>query len=221
MNDHTSSLYESIDGSELDAVRSVQFGDRFYEHDDGGPRQGESWKVRHCLPTNAQAYCAFILPWHAYLDGTSGWRSVRDVPFESIAEAYEYLGMPIPHPLTLDSWKTDFKMLETTRELPPLARFVLDRFSRNADAIFVRCHHVEVHNWRIDRALFHELPDPFLEMPQPFGTFGIFPRGASWYLHHRDDEPMVYLAGSSALVAELEQACPGRVVHLTLEDRYY
>jgi hypothetical protein len=69
--------------------------------------------------------------------------------------------------------------------------------------------------------LFLELTDPFVEMPQPFGTFGIFPRGVSWYLHHRDDMPAVYLAGPSALVAELEQAFPKRLIRLMLEDRYY
>lgn len=221
MNDRVSSLYTSIDSTELDAARRLQFGDGFYEHEHGGPRQGESWRIRHCLPTGAQAYCAFILPWNAHLEGTSGWQSVRDDPFESIADAYEYLKMPLPRPLTLDSWHTDFRIMETTRELPPLARVILDRFSRGADAVFVRCHHVEVHNWRIDRALFLELTDPFVEMPQPFGTFGIFPRGVSWYLHHRDDMPAVYLAGPSALVAELEQAFPKRLIHLTLEDRYY
>jgi hypothetical protein len=153
VNDRVSSLYTSIDSTEFDAARTQQFDDGFYEHEHGGPRHGESWRIRHCLPTGAQAYCAFILPWHAHLDGTSGWQSVRDDPFESIADAYEYLNMALPRPLTLDSWHTDFRIMETTRELPPLARVILDRFSRGADAVFVRCHHVEVHNWRIDRAL--------------------------------------------------------------------
>jgi hypothetical protein len=111
----------------------------------------------------------------------------------------------------------------TGKGVPPLVRAALERFSRGADAVFVRCHdgEEEVHNWQIDRALFCELPDPFVEMPQPFGTIAIFPRGAPWFMLNRDDEPILYLAGRAELVEALDHLSPGRVVHLRPNDRYY
>ena len=198
----------------------MRFSEGFYES--RYSREAEAWKIRHCLPIDAEAYCALVLPWRAYVEGATGWKEVRDEPFEGIAEAYEYLAKPVPRPLTLDVWHTDFRIIEDVRVLPPLARSALDQFSCGADVVLIRCHHdPEIHNWKIDRALFLELPDPFSEMPQSFGTFGIFARSGPWYLHHRDDEPMVYLAGPSALVSKLEQGSPGLVVRLTLDDYYY
>ena len=65
------------------------------------------------------------------------------------------------------------------------------------------------------------LEDPFAEMPQPFGTIEVFPGGAPWFLLNRDDEPVIYVAGPSGLISTLDQSCPGRVISLQLEDRYY
>ena len=66
--------------------------------------------------------------------------------------------------------------------------------------------------------IFLELSDPFAEMPCPLGSFGIFPRGAFWYLHHRDDAAILYLAGSALLVDQLEGVCSDRFFRLTLDD---
>ena len=171
---------------------------------------------------DAEAYCAFVIPWKAYVEGASGWLPVREEPFDAIPEAFECVGLPVPNPLTLDAWHADFKMIEQERVVPPLVRAALDRYSGGADAAFVRCHHgEEVYNWKIERALFFELPDPFAELPQPFGTIAVFPRGAAWFMLNRDDEPILYLAGRAELVRALDRLSPGRVVHLWPGDRYY
>jgi hypothetical protein len=213
-------LYQAICSSELEAARTARFAEDFFEF--GGPKRGEAWTIRHCLPTDAEAYCAFVTPWKAYVEGATGWRSVREEPFDGIPEAYEYAGLPVPDPLTLDAWHADFRMIEQERIVPPLVRAALDRYSGGADTVFVRCHWgEEIHNWRIDRALFLELPDPFVEMPQPFGTIAIFPRGAPWFMLNRDDEPILYLAARAELVTVLDRLAPGRVVRLRLNDRHY
>ena len=220
MKGASSSLYESVDPAEVDAARTMRFDDGFYEN--RYSRKAEAWRIRHCLPIDAQAYCALVLPWRAQVKAASGWHDVRDYPFDGISEAYAYLGKPVPSPLTLDSWHADFRVTEDVRVVPPLARSALDQFSRTTDVVFIRCHHDgDIHNWKIERALFLELPDPFTEMPQPFGSFGIFPRGGPWYLHHRHDEPVIYVGGPSALVSRLEQTCSGRLVRLTLDDYYF
>jgi len=219
MKTDSPSLYKPVGGAELEAARTVRFDNSFYEYPFRGP--AEAWRIRHCLPVGLEAYGALVLPWRGYLETSTGWHRLRDEPFEGIGEAYTYLGRPVPSPLTLDAWQSDFRILEDVRTLRPLARSALDHFSRDADAIFVRCHHVEIHNWVIDRGLFLALSDPFVEMPQPFGTFGIFPRGVPWFIHHRDDASILYLGGSGALLARLESACPEQFVRLTLDDYYY
>src|SRR5207249_6578975 len=127
---------------------------------------------------NFEAYGALILPWRAV---DQGGHLLREEPFEGISEAYAYVGMPAPKTLTLESWRSGFRVIEDTRVIPPLARSALDRSSQEADAIFVRCHHNEIHNWKIERSIFLDLSDPFVEMPCPIGSFGIFPRDAPWY----------------------------------------
>jgi|SoiMethySBSTD1v2_1073268.scaffolds.fasta_scaffold187139_3 hypothetical protein len=220
MGTDSPSLYKAISAAELEAARTVRFDKSFHEYPFRGP--AEAWRIRRVLPVDFEAYGALVLPWRAYLETSTGsWNRVRDEPFDSISEAYTYLGRPVPSPLTLDIWKSDFRMIEYTRTVPPLARSALGQFSRDADAIFIRCHGVERHDWAIDRELFLALPDPFVEMPQPFGDFAIFPRGVPWFIHHRDDESILYLAGSAALIARLESACPEQFVRLTLDDYYY
>ena len=214
MNSQRSSLYRPIDSASLEAARKGRFA--------GPPARGEEWKIRHCLPVDAEAYCALILPWKAFVEGPSGWLRVREECFDGIAEAYDYMRLPMPDRLTLDAWHADFRMLEDTRAIPPLALAALDRFSNGSKSIFVQCHHGEdVHNWEIERNLFLSLEDPFAEMPQPFGTIEVFPGGAPWFLLNRDDEPVIYVAGPSGLISTLDQSCPGRVISLQLEDRYY
>jgi hypothetical protein len=159
------------------------------------------------LPIDTEAYCAVVTPWKAYVEEASGWVPVRDDPFDEIPEAYRSVGRPAPDPLTLDAWHEDFGMIEQERVVPPLVRVALDRFSGNADAVFVRCYDGnDVHNWRIDRSLFFELPDPFVEMPRPVGTITIFPRDTPWFMLNRDDEPILYLAGPAELVSTLDRS---------------
>ena len=214
------SLYRSIRNSDLEAARTARFADDFFEF--GRPKPAGDWRIRHCLPIDTEAYCAVVTPWKAYLKGASGWLPVREDPFDGLPEAYEAVGLPTPDPLTLDAWHDDFRIIEQERLIPPLMRAAIDRFSQDADAIFVRCYHGnDVHNWQIDRTLFFELPDPFVEMPQPFGTITIFPRSTPWFMLNRDDEPILYLAGRAELVKALDRLAPGRFIRLQPNDRYY
>ncbi len=214
------SLYRSIGKSELEAARAARFADDFFEF--GRPKPAGDWRIRHCLPIDTEAYCAVVTPWKAYVEEAFGWVPVRDDPFDEIPEAYRSVGRHAPDPLTLDAWHEDFRMIEQERVVPPLVRVALDRFSGNADAVFVRCYDGnDVHNWRIDRSLFFELPNPFVEMPRPVGTITIFPRDTPWFMLNRDDEPILYLAGPAELVSTLDRVAPGRVIRLQPNDRYY
>jgi hypothetical protein len=216
MSADSSSFYKSISAEELEGARNVRFDKTFYEFPFHGP--AEAHKVRHCLPVDFEAYGALVLPWRAVDHEGHG---LAKGPFETIAEAYARLGLSTPKPVTLERWQTDCRVVEDVRTIPPLARSAFDRFSDQADTVFVRCHHNEVHNWRIESSIFLELSDPFAEMPCPLGSFGIFPRGGSWYLHQHDDQAILYLAGSALLVDQLERICADRFLRLTLEDFYW
>ena len=100
----------------------------------------------------------------------------------------------------------------------------MDRASSDADALYIRCHagrDDEIFNWKIERALFFALEDPFFEMPNSGTDYQIFPQGANWYLHHHDTEPIIYLGGSADLLNRLAVALNDQFVPLELEDRYY
>ena len=213
------SLYRPVSAAELLAARTCRFDPHFFEY--GGPPHGSEWKLRHWLPIDAEAYAAFTLPWNAYTPG--GFR-VGDPhePFETIAEAYERINLPVPQPLTLAAWRADFRIYEDRRLLPPLVRSTLDRFSAGADWIFARCWHgQDLYDLKIERGLFLELEDPFIELPQPYGFTAIFPNGVAWYLMNSDTVPLVYVAGPAGLISAIEVVAPGRVVGVQLDDPTY
>ena len=214
------SLFKTVSKEELEAVRKVGFARDSTEH-----RHfplSHRWIVRNVMPLNFESYCALVTPWRAY----DGKRSHPEEggAFYGLAAVYEYLGRPVPSPLTLERWHDDFQVIEQAKLLPPPFRVIMDRFSRHTDVIYVRCYtgvNAPVFNWKIEREVFFALDDPFREMPQPLSDFQIFPPGAGWFIHHHDLEPILYLAGPAALVNELERTLGDQIVRLTLDDRYY
>jgi hypothetical protein len=174
------------------------------------------------MPLNFERICAVVTPWRSF-DGIRS-HPQDDGCFEDLPAAYKYFGRPVPTDLGLDRWHEDFQIIEQPKILTPRLRVIMDRFSRETSAIYVRCFtgvDRPVFNWKIERELFFTLDDPIHEMPEPLSDFQIFPSGARWFIHAHDLEPILYLAGSEALVAELRKALGDRVLSLTLDDRYY
>lgn len=204
--------FRPISKSEFEAERQVSLAPDHCEC--RSLPSGHAWLLRNVMPVNYDRYCAVLLPWEVCIDG-------ERYALETFNAAYTILKRPIPRPLTLTTWHHDFRVSESSREISPILRSLLGRFSKGADLVFVRCSHVEEYYWTIDRALFLELVDPFWEMPQRFGHFDVFPRGASWYMVHRDDEPLLYLGGSAALVDAVLARLEDRALALGLDDRYF
>jgi hypothetical protein len=209
-------LFRSITAEEFKRERTVHLANDHFElqrHDRNQP-----WIVRNVLPLNYASYCVVSLPWEATFDGDSHL-------FFDFGEAYRFLKKPVPQPLTLSRWHADFKLIEANREIPPALRETLSRHAALADLIFVRCSRsldppINYH-WTIERSMFLELNDPFQEMPYQLGHFDIFPRGAAWYIAHRDDEPLLYVGGSAELVENIFVALPNHALPLRLDDRYF
>ena len=66
--------------------------------------------------------------------------------------------------------------------------------------------------------LFLELSDRFVELPAPRDAVIVFPRGVPWFMYSPDTEPLVYLAGSLALIETIARTCPRQFVRVTLDD---
>jgi len=176
------------------------------------------WIVRDVMPPTYERYCALLLPWRTHIHGETH-------EFEGFRQAYRAFNIPVPNPLTLTTWHHDFQISERFREVPEAFRILLDEFSRDVDFVFVRCclmmDPAYWYYWKIDRATFIRLPDPFVKMPQPSGSFDIFPHGASWYIVHRDDEPLLYVGGSSSFIERILGSVEDKALPVALSDRYY
>ena len=210
------SLFSSITVEEFNRERTVQLADDHFELQ--RPGRNHEWIVRNVLPIGYERYCAVSLPWEAASDGESHL-------FFGFREAYHFFKRPVPDPLTLSRWHGDFKFVEANREIRPALRGILSRSAESADLVLVRCCRssdpMDCYYWTTERALFFELTDPFWEMPHRFGHFDIFPRGAAWYMAHRDDEPLLYLAGTARLLDSIHTALPDQALPLRLDDRFF
>lgn len=214
------SLFESVSASELDAARCLEFDAESVEYRRFAPPH--RWVIRNVMPINFQSYCAVVLPWTAYEHGRA--HPGGGEYFRGLARAYQYFDRVVPDDLDLDNWHRDFRITEQVRIVPVPFRAVMNTASRAWDTVYVRCDPGfgdPVCNWKIDRELFFTLDDPFTEMPSPREYFEIFPRGAAWFLHHHDTEPILYLAGSAELTDEIGRVLGDQFVRLSLDDRYY
>ena len=186
------------------------------------PMPSPDWQSRlgsisQVMPLDFEGYAAILLPWVAY-------RGQIRYDVEGIAEAYRSFGLTVPEERSLDRIYADFGIIERSREVPALARMVLDRFAGTAKTVFVRSASYapdEPTYWAIERKLFLELEHPFSEIPHTGGFYAIFPAGGRWYIHHPGDTPILYVAGSADLIASLLQVLQDRAVPLQLPDKYY
>ena len=216
------SAFKVVSSAELDSACTVQFAQDSFVH--GAVRLSpQGWIVRNVLPINFDAYGAVVTPWK-----TSDERGFHPPGtgnnFTGVAEAYCYFSREVPRPVTLDRWHDDFCVIEQEKTLPALFRSIMDRVSSHVQVIYVRCYadfDAVVFNWKIDRALFFALDDPFLEMPYPRTDFQIFPEGGGWFIHHHDTAPIMYLAASERVVAELAGLLHDQFIRLSLDDIYY
>jgi len=210
-------MFRSISEDDFNRERTVRFAEEHFEQRRHG--SNHTWIVRDVLPISYEAFCAVSLPWEATFDSESHHL------FFGFREGYHFLKKPVPEPLTLSAWHSDFKFVEANREVPPALRELLNRSAASADLVFVRCSRSQdprdCYHWAIERALFLELSDPFWEMPYRFGHFDIFPRGAAWYMAHRDDEPLLYIGGSADLINSISAVLPDQALPLQPDDRYF
>jgi len=210
-NDRTTP-FQPISRSEFDSERGELLA-ATWERQPMSP--AHEWIIGDVLPRTYERYAAILLPWRTRLDGERH-------EFDGFRQAYSAFNIPVPNPLTLTTWHHDFQISERFREVPEVFRTLLDEFSRDADFVFVRCCYVLAPAyWKIERATFTRLADPFVRMPHPFGSFDIFPRGASWYIVHRDDEPLLYVGGSSIFIERILGSVEDKALPVALSDPYY
>jgi len=127
------------------------------------PTPSPDWQSRlgsisQVMPLDFEGYAAILLPWVAY-------REQIRYDVEGIAEAYRSFGLTVPEERSLDRIYADFGVIERSREVPALARMVLDRFAGTAKTVFVRSASYapdEPTYWAIERKLFLELEDRFV-----------------------------------------------------------
>ena len=230
-------LYRVISAEEFARERTMQFegdspemtGHRFetISHEEFEAlmsqwRPDPEWQSRlgaisQIMPLDYQAYAAIVLPWTA---------SRGDLSYEprGLADAYRFFGLAMPGSFTLDRMYADFQVIEHNGDVPMPARSILSRFAGNTDTIFVKVQGYgsnESAYLAFERDLFLALDNPFAATPNRFGLFAVFPRGGAWYLHHPADTPILYVAGSAALIAALASVLDDRLVPLSLSDRYY
>jgi len=210
------SLFRTISAEDFYRERTVRLAEDHFER--RRPAKNHGWILRNVMPVAYDRYGVVALPWEVRSDGES-------YVFTGFREGYEFFKKPVPEPLTLTRWHNDFEFLEAERDIPPTLRGLLNQFAASVDVVFVRCSRSadpkDAYYWTIERELFLELSDPFTEMPHHFGHFDIFPRGAPWYLAHRDDEPLLYLAGSARLLDSILAAHPDKALPLGLDDQYF
>ena len=169
------------------------------------------------MPLDYEGYAAIVLAWTAY-------RGKRSHAASGVADAYHFFDLPVPQPLTLDRMYADFQVIEGSGTIPAPARAVLERFAGGADTMFVKVQQYGSNDamcLAFELGLFLALDNPFVETPNPFGLFALFPRGGGWYAHYPADTPLLYIAGSRALVDALAQVLDDRLIRLVLSDRYY
>ena len=209
------------DSSEVTGVRFETISREEFEALMSRPTDRE-WQSRlgpisQVMPLDYQAYAAIVLPWTAYR-GDSRYEPV------GLADAYRFFDLPVPESFTLDRMYADFDVIEHNGDVPVLARSILSRFAGDTDTIFVKVQGYGLNAstyLSFERELFLGLGNPFAETTDPFGLFAVFPRGGAWYLHHPADTPILYVAGSAALIAALADVLDDRLVPLSLSDRYY
>lgn len=199
------SLASPIPSNSFTAFQSFQF-----------KRKSGSRRVtlEDVLPNDPDlGYCAVFTEGFTKLDG-------KDLAVASFGELFNALGED-PDVNIFERIRQSGKLYEGRKTLSRCVTEQLIRCSTGAKTAFIKCwDSPESYTWSVPLERYLETYDLLFGLPHRFGEFEVSDECARWYLRIRDDDPVIFLAGSMNLVKKLGLDCAQWVLQVPRIMKY-